>query len=400
MISLRHLTKHDIALYCACISFAADSIINYVSSAPIFVASIPLLAALSLLAIKSQRVFFVTLIAILFTLSSFLFNAARFGISQDNVSDVLFLILAISFIGACLTGSPTRRAMSLMSALFALLFIPAFFGINNQFGSTDALTSGSSDIEFLRSYQQGLYRLPHLAAYLLAFGAIWWFILWEKERKILQAITALAFVIACLYTGSRTPAFIFIIGFVASYFEFSPKKIAALLVAIAAIIAVVINIDAIMAATEGSFIYQYPSAVKTALTNFERLSRVMIWTSWYDAMKEFGPLDYLIGRSFAQSLHYNEVHLGLSIWFHNDYLSIIYSYGAPVFLTYTAFTLATVKKLSRENSSRAKTALVAFILVSGLINGFYKYLPIVFLFALSFIYFNVKNESDEVHNGA
>lgn len=384
-----HISRHDVFLYAACLAFSLDAVANYFASAPIFVGAIPALAVTALLAIRKQRVLLLTILSIMLVVGSFLFNVARFGLNVDNISDVLFLVLLLATLGASISGSPSRRALTLSSILFAALFIPAFFGVNNNFGNTDALTSGSTDIEFLRAYNQGLYRLPHLAAYMLAFGAMWWFMLWERDRKALYAVFSLGFAVMCLYTGSRTPVFLFILGFAASFFSLSYKKIFVLALLIAAIFVSAANIDSILAATEGTFLYQYPSAVKTALTNFDRLSRVMIWTSWFSAIQEFGFTDYLFGRSFAQSLEYNRIHMGLEIWFHNDFLSAIYSYGVPAFMAYTTFLTAAILQLLRGGVTKGKIVFATFIVMSGFVNGFYKYLPAAFLLGLSFTHYSV-----------
>lgn len=388
MSGAMRLSRHDVTLYASCLVFALDSIANYYFSIPVFVASTPLLTILALSCVRDRQRLLLTLIAIVLLISTFLINSARFGLSQDNVSDALFLILTFAYISAASSGSASRSAISTVTILFGLLFIPAFLGINNNFGNDDALSSGSTDIEYLRAYRQGLYRLPHLAAYLLSFGAMWWFMRWEADKKrITYAVVSAGFLLTCLYTGSRTPVFIFVIGFLLSFMELSIKKVAMLLIAICVLALAVTKIDDILQLTEGTFFYQYPSAVKTALTNFERLSRFMIWSSWYEAMGSFRLEDYAFGRSFAQSLEYNRIHLGNAIWFHNDFLSIIYSYGVPVFLIYAWMLIGATRKLAKGSFTRGSTMLVTFILGSGFINGFYKYLPVVFLLTLSYWHF-------------
>jgi len=382
------VSRHDLILYASCLAFAADSVANYFFPIPALVLSIPALILIAMLAIHSQRLLLATMIPIGLITFSLLVNLARFGYSQEDVSDALFLILTVAYLGASLTGAPSRRALSSMTLLFALLFLPAFFGVNNSFGNEDALASGSTDLEFLRSYKQGLYRIPHLAAYMLAFGAMWWFALWEREHKLRYVAASLIFMACCLYTGSRTPVFIFLIGFMASFLDVSFKRISLFIIALIAAALAVINIDELLKLTEGTFLYQYPSAVKTAITDFDRLSRAIIWSSWLSAMKELGPLDYIVGHSFANSMKYNEIHLGTAIWFHNDFLSIIYSYGAPSLLAYIGITLLTTSRLKTSEKSRARAIIVTFVLASGFVNGFYKYLPVVFLFILSFLHFN------------
>lgn len=388
MKSVIRLSRHDLILYLSCAAFAADSIANYFVPVPLFVVSIPALTLLAFFAIRRPSLQMAVMAPILIIVSSFLINLARFGFNNENLSDTLFVLLAATYAGAALTGAPTRQAMSLMTAMFALLFVPAFLGINNSFGNEDALTSGSTDIEFLRSYKQGLYRIPHLAAYMLAFGAMWWFSLWERERKLRFAVISIMFMACCLYTGSRTPIFILLIGFMASFLEFSLKKLTLLFLVAMSLGLLVLNIDSILKLTEGTFLYQYPSAIKTALTDFDRLSRAIIWTSWLSAMREMNLIDYLIGHSFANSMEYNRIHLGTAIWFHNDFLSIVYSYGIPALITYTWITLLAISKLKDTHHNRARVMLAAFVLASAFVNGFYKYLPIVFLLILSYLHFS------------
>jgi len=390
-------SKHDIALLAAVGAFVADSVVNYFVAAPIFVLATPVLIVLCVLATSSKRDLTATAITNAIIATSLLLNVARNGVVASDLSDFLFLALAVSAIGAAASGAPSSRALSFSSAVFAALFIPAFFGVNNSFGNEDALTSGSNDLEFLRAYEQGMYRLPHLAAYMLAFGSVWTFMQWERERRARYALASLTLLLMCLYTGSRTPAFIFAVGVLAYYLSFSIKRILPLAAGAIFIVIFVSNIDTVLSFTEGTFLYQYPTAIKTALTNFERLSRVMIWTSWAQAMSHLPLSDYIIGASFSASLTHNKMVLGDAIWFHNDFLSIIYSYGAVAFAAYAAFLLRTVWVLVNSSRTRGAVVLGTFIIGAGIINGFYKYLPIVFLFALSSHFYT--NKRAKLHEG-
>ncbi|MNC26931.1 hypothetical protein D3C75_750830 [compost metagenome] len=111
----------------------------------------------------------------------------------------------------------------------------------------------------------------------------------------------------------------------------------------------------------------------------------MIWSSWLDAIKSFNPIEILFGRSLSDSMAYNLKELGLSIWFHNDFLGIFYSYGISGLLLY--FYLI-YKILAHKNLRMRKDffrfTIVFFVLFAGLVNGMYKYVPFIFAAALSF----------------
>jgi hypothetical protein len=117
--------------------------------------------------------------------------------------------------------------------------------------------------------------------------------------------------------------------------------------------------------------------------NFDRLSRVIIWNSWFSAVSSFNALDFFVGRNFSSSFDFNAREIGLYIWFHNDFLSAFYSYGVLVLIAYAVPHLLAIKRaVEVGSSSRLLSMLGFFIVAAAFVNGFYKYLPVIFFVLL------------------
>jgi hypothetical protein len=376
----------DLPLYYIVGAFALDNVVNYFSPIPVYVISIPVSILLMFRFTRDQtdRLWFIA--SILCLLTSVLVNSLRFDMSIEDVSDILFLAQFFSAFFYARHARVSPRAISHATYVFAILFLPALIGINaNDYSDAfpDVFTSGSDDIEFLRIYNQGLYRLPHVAGYMLAFGGLWWTYIASYSRKKRHFMVAALFLGFALYTGSRTPIIVMGAAYLIANIRLRAREIliAASILILAALFFVYMN--DVLNFLFGSFLYQYLSLFETMLDNFDRLSRVIIWNSWLSAISSFNALDFFVGRNYLSSFDFNMREIGIYIWFHNDFLSAFYSYGIFVFIAYVVPYLVAIRRsIQVGSSSRLLSVLGFFIFAAAFLNGFYKYLPVIFFVLL------------------
>ncbi len=171
--------------------------------------------------------------------------------------------------------------------------------------------------------------------------------------------------------GSRAPIFAVLLGFGLANLRL--KYIKYIILLIVAIILVVLNIDVILESTRGTVFFQYFSIFETVMSNFGRLSRVLIWTSFFEELAKFDFFDYLFGRGTNNAMLINEAKGLGKIWFHNDFLNIFYSFGMISFVLYIFFyvNIYRVNKLCMNNTI-IRTLFFTTILLA-FFNGFYLY---------------------------
>lgn len=375
----------DILIYYIVGAFALDNIVNYFVPVPVYVASIPV-SLLLMFRFTRNRIDRLWFIACILCLGfSALVNFFRFAVSVEDLSDILFLAQFFSAFFYAKNSRISPTAISRATYVFAILFLPALAGINA--GSSDAdpdvFLSGSKDIEFLRLYNQGLYRLPHVASYLLAFACLWWTYVASYSRKARHLLLAAIFLLLTLYTGSRTPIIVMGAAYLVANFRLRAREILITMGILVLAGFLIANMRDILDFLFGSFLYQYLSFFDTVVNNFDRLSRVIIWNSWFSAISSFDGLDFFVGRNFASSFDFNSRKIGLYIWFHNDFLSAFYSYGILVFVAYLIPHLMAIKiAVQQRSSARLLSVLGLYIVAAAFVNGFYKYLPVMFFVLL------------------
>lgn len=266
------------------------------------------------------------------------------------------------------------------------LYAPVFFGVDlGQIYTKNSLMD--DDIESIRAYHSGLFEVPHIAAYIFYYVAIsslyiilnrtpaqrtayWWPILF----------TSIAIV---LFSGSRTPVYAAVFS-IATYLLTGNRKTFILgLTLISCGFFFYSNPQLPLSLFEGTILFQYVSLVQTLASNTERLSRVMIWAVFFDAIRDFSPIDYIVGRGFESSLNANYMRSGLRIWFHNDFLGVFYSYGALGLILYSSGFIAFYNRYRRVIHSdilsfTAFFSLVFFAFANGL---YYYYAPLLILLA-------------------
>lgn len=375
----------DMLIYYIVGAFALDNIVNYFVAVPVYVASIPvsLLLMFRLTRNRLDRLWFIACILCLGF--SAVVNFFRFAASIEDLSDILFLAQFFSAFFYAKNSRVSPVAISRATYVFAMLFLPALVGINagSSEADPDVFLSGSRDIEFLRLYNQGMYRLPHVASYLLAFACLWWTYVASFSHKARHFLLAAIFLFLTLYTGSRTPIIVMGAAYLVANFRLQAREIVITVVIFVVAGFVIANMKDMMDYLFGSFLYQYLSFFDTVINNFDRLSRVIIWDSWFSAISDFDGLDFVVGRNFSSSFDFNSRKIGLNIWFHNDFLSAFYAYGIFVFSAYLIPHLIAIKlAIRRRASARLLCLLGLYIFAAAFVNGFYKYLPIMFFVLL------------------
>jgi hypothetical protein len=133
--------------------------------------------------------------------------------------------------------------------------------------------------------------------------------------------------------------------------------------------------------TKNTVLEQFATLQITAVDNFGRFSRVTIWRSWWYDFRRFAWYEMLIGKTFYASKVTNLVNIHYKEWFHNDFLSIAYSYGIPALLFYCAF----LYRIFRENVQYIRRNIYLFLffftmVFAAVFNGFYYYFPVFLMF--------------------
>lgn len=380
------------------IVFTLDSIINYFYSIPLFVVSlIFLVLGLLIPGFFSYKRYISFLFIFLVFLTSLLVNFFRMGFFKESLSDFLFII---SFFGAFFLFSKEKelgdsKDKFINGFLIACLclFFATFLGFDhNIWGNTMGVQT--EDIEYSRSYRQGFFRKAHIASYIFTFFILYYLNRFKlfKIGKLKYFITLSLLFIIVLLTGSRTSIVVVIISLLIYYFKLKFLKYLIPLISFG--ILIIVNIDKLLVLFNNTIIYQYLSIVKTIGTNFDRLSRVIIWSSWWKEVKTFNIVDFIFGRGFNSSIEANLKNTSSSIWFHNDFLSIVYSYGVFPLVVYVALFFMIYKKHKKIIRSNVFLFLTfASFFLSAFFNGFYYYYTVLILYIFYSMISDVKKKN-------
>lgn len=427
------------------IAFIIDRIVNYFIDFPFFVAfglvSLPVL--LTQRSYSKQNKKWLLLLVIPFVIIT-LINNIIYGFHAKNISDLLFIILLFSFylLYASNKTALNPKLLHILAISFLVLFSFTLIGINNidpifSNSNTDnyvgppkeqnteqtmpgkkvqkpttsqklkktiltekflnSLANPELDyLEYSREYHRGLFRVPHVASYFFGFLALFYFQFFWKRNKVWSygALAVIALIV--FYTGTRIfPITIFIISSV--WLALKPKRLP-VLVAILMILSLLIFFrDHLAWYTKDTFTHQYFTFFITAVDNLPRLSRIILWNSWLKEISDFGILDILIGKTYYSSLQANLQNVYIFEWFHNDFMSIFYSYGILCMILYVMFYI----KIYRDNRTFIKSNYFVFVIyfsmpLMAFLNGFYYYFP-MFIFFIFFLIVKIE-QTNTVQN--
>jgi hypothetical protein len=238
-------------------------------------------------------------------------------------------------------------------------------------------------VERVRVYHHGLFRVPHLANYFWGFLFLFYAFTFQRKKKWYYLVAGLASLLFMLYTGSRT----FLVAAVLALIIYWIRRktlIYVLIFGVATLVIVFFRFE-IFFMLKDTFLGNYAGLLITVVDNFNRLSRVIFWNSWWFEMQHFTWYDFLIGKTFVGSMDANLVNIHFREWFHNDFLSISYAYGFLVVMFYIIFFYKMFKQNARFIRSNIYLFVFFFTMIfSAIFNGFYYYFPVFLIFV--FVY--------------
>lgn len=218
----------------------------------------------------------------------------------------------------------------------------------------------------------GPYSLAHSLSYVflfLMFGNLFFYF---SNRKMLWLIAALSSLAIVLLTGVRT-ALLAVLFFAFVYMK--NKGIKGFMFGGIALALIFIGLyslgifDPILQKTE------YAAAVSGSASN----GRMLIWVTsiaaYINPPRGSSFLSYLLGIGESALCQYNWNHIGIRIQAHNDFITILVSYGL---INVVAYITMLIKKMPSYDSLLTLSALIIF-------NGFITYGQSIILFPLLII---------------
>jgi len=388
--------------------FFIDSAVNFFIHLPVFVpVSLIVLPLLWVALWKSHRKNIFLLAFVSFFILVTVINNFVFTFDKKNLSDLAFILFfPVSYYFYKLKPEKLHaRTIHIFFGVILLMLVFTFTGVNSKSFYRASETwrvelkqllsekNGEQSEEMVikrknkpldvlesqRSYHYGLFRVPHLASYFLFFVALFYADSFGRKKNRLFLIAAILSVLLLIYTGTRT---ILVAAVIAMLLFLIRRKTLVYFFIAGALLAVSIYFRyQILELTKNTFLEQFATLQITAVDNFDRFSRVTIWRSWWHEFRQFTWYEMLIGKTFYASKVTNLVNIHYKEWFHNDFLSIAYSYGIPALLLYCAF----LYRIFRENARYIRRNIYLFLffftmVFAALFNGFYYYFPVFLMF--------------------
>jgi hypothetical protein len=365
--------------------WAIDSVTNFFIEIPVGVAylSFVLLFVIgfSVANIKCQsKLLNISLfISLYFFLNLFLKFLFGYPVGVSDVSDVVFLNMFTTFPIWCFYFFDRTYRLKAESyyrtflCVSLLIFMPSFFGVEAGDAAKESdLFKQADDIEFLRQYKQGLFRIPHIASYFFLFIFLVSINLYLSTRKLFFVIVSLLSFFVVYYIGSRAGFFAIFIYFLAFFFV---GRLRLFIMMVFVLLFVVYNVEYILDLTSGTYAFQYASFFYTLMNDYERLSRFIIWESWYVGISSLNFLEFMFGSTFSDSLNHNYLFAGHHIWFHNDFFSVFYCFGfvGLFLLVYSYFLIFGFIKKVYNVSDRTLFSYFSVFIFLAFNNGFYFY---------------------------
>ncbi|MCD4695501.1 MAG: hypothetical protein K8S16_04595 [Bacteroidales bacterium] len=389
--------------------FILDCIFNYFFHLPVFVGFslflLPLLFICIILQSRNHQQFL--LIAGSFLLVSFISSYVNV-FHVKNISDLVFILFFITVLYLYIPAYDGFKEKNgiLLFLISLILFSFSFFGIDGRsYPNSEQIENLLEPVQKIkwefnpldkleseRNYRQGLFRLSHIASYFFGFMLIYFSNLFWAGKKKMYLLMAAVSLFLCFYSGSRTVLAAIAISLI--IFLARKKYIIYFQSAIIAVLLLILFRKFFMHLFDNTFLYQYFTFFETATENYERLSRFRIWNSWWKEVKGFELWNFFIGKSYINALITNNKNLNYTVWFHNDFLNIFYSYG----LWCVALYIWLFIKIYRDYKLYIRQNVFIFvfyfsIIITAFVNGFYYYFP-VFLMYLFFLM--IKNEKQQL----
>ena len=346
--------------------FGADHLVNYWIDWPVFMASAPFLMIAMALQLKDYLKSWLLICTVFIALFLLKFPLQH-SIALIDWTDLLQLIFSVTSVFFLIEYRKTftYRTASVLAIFSLLLFLPYFLGFNSNFGM---------DQIHLRIYRSGLFRVPHVAAYLFGFLSLAAFKQFFRFKRAPWVFTGVIFITLSIYTGVRTVTLALILGgLLALLFK---RNYRALGICFAWVLfALLAFAPVIQPFFEGTLFDSFFNLINQVVYSNQPSSRELIWSVWWEQMQDFNGLDWLLGRTTSASHQANIIALNYDIWFHNDFLQIIYAYGVLGCFTYLFFWGVLIKQLTQQLDFWGIAGVFGFFFCA-FFNGFYTYYPL------------------------
>ena len=219
----------NIVFYALLLTFLVDSLVNFFIKIPVFVpVSILFLPFLWFISSNNKRFFPFAIISAVFILTAIV-NNIIYGFHQKNVSDLLFILLFIAsyFYYQNNIKLLEKSTIYIFLAVSFLMFVFTFFNLNSDIWQENQplyeqtiqvenqeYQSRNSDffdkrtnldfLEIFRNYHNGLFRLPHIAAYFFGFIFLFFAFQFQKTKQRVFLFLSGVLLILLFYTGVRS----------------------------------------------------------------------------------------------------------------------------------------------------------------------------------------------------
>lgn len=355
--------------------FVTDALIFNVSSSPLYVLNYFVFFVFVLLSCRLGNLLLLFLLVFLFA-KGLLYTSTLYDLTYfiSFASIVLFDSRCLKVMSGILSKEYLKFLIVILFFLFSLTFI----GVDNV-PETVGLSQGG---EYARNYNSGAFRSAHIASYTMLFIFVISFCELLYRRSLFFLFSLVISLWFMLYTGTRTSVYALAFALLFSNIKLNLRSSFLLVAALISMSMVIVNIQTFLKASEGMFLYQYFSFIDTAINNFERLSRVQLFESFYSSVSGFSFFEILFGTSFYSQNMVNYQNIGLKIWFHNDWLSIFHSYGVIGTMIFI-YALKRWYSLFSSHNNNIMKVIFFCILFMSITNGIIMH-PMFFYLGLIF----------------
>lgn len=248
--------------------------------------------------------------------------------------------------------------------------------------SARTVKAPKSELNYLESYRQyryGLFRIPHIGAYFLGFLALFYGFAYRQKRNILFALLTFGLIVLMLYSGVRAFLGATLLALIITFIR-KNSLIYLTGIALSILLFMLFRVE-IYLLTANTILRPFTATFITLVDNVERISRFLIWRSWWMEFSQFEWYQLLTGKSFFSSILANLTNLHLGEWFHNDFLSILYAYGFPAFVVYIYLFVRIYKDHAEQISGNFIIGVFFWCMpILAMLNGLYYYFPLFFMF--------------------
>jgi hypothetical protein len=399
--------------YCSLSAFFIDGVIHKFTKLPFFTGYLALLTPFLLLSIYKKRghlpyisIFF--LVSICF---SSLMHIFKYGVHLKNLSDTLYIaVFAISFTFYHIHSDKLKvMAVWILSAVLGVMFMFSFVKegtklIVNKAEQVQVLellddgkprnksgyTIGGA-VEKNRQYHAGLFKVAHVGAFLLGICLLGFWLLPVHQNKLAMLLVSVIILFLIVWSGTR----IFFAALLPGLIIYLLRKKQIMYIVGGVVLLVIITYFRleIYEATRHTPLGSISGVFIAVLDDWQNLSRIAIWKVWLAEVKSFTWFELFFGKGYAQSFEVTGAVFEKPIWFHNDSLSIIFSYGLLTFLLYILMIADWIKQLLHElKNNLGLLVLFITLLTASLLNGLYFYQPL-FFFYIFFLILNTPKKA-------